>query len=79
MSKIRCWVIILLLLVILVLIGINLVDKDDFVVVMVNSNDFMYKSEYMDIVVYSLEGVLSYCLIVQYVEYFFDQVVLWFM
>lgn len=39
MSKTRRWVIILLSLAILVLIGINLADKDDPAAVMVNSND----------------------------------------
>lgn len=78
MSKIRCWVIILLLLFVLIFIGLNLVNMDDMVQLEVNFNDFMYKSEYIDIVVYSLEGVLSYWLIVEYVEYFFDQEVFWF-
>lgn len=31
MSKVRCWVIIVLLLVVLVMIGINMVEKDDIV------------------------------------------------
>lgn len=43
MSKTRRWVIILLSLAILVLIGINLADKDDPAAVMVNSNDPTYK------------------------------------
>lgn len=60
MSKVRCWVIIVLLLVVLVMIGINMVEKDDIVQVVVNNNDFIYKSEYMDMFVYNLEGVLSY-------------------
>ncbi|EHC45209.1 Uncharacterized protein YrbK [Salmonella enterica subsp. enterica serovar Give str. S5-487] len=73
MSKTRRWVIILLSLAILVLIGINLADKDDPAAVMVNSNDPTYKSEHTDTVVYSPEGALSYRLIAQHVEYFSDQ------
>lgn len=42
------------------MIGINMVEKDDIVQVVVNNNDFIYKSEYMDMFVYNLEGVLSY-------------------
>ncbi len=67
MSKTRRWVIILLSLAILVLIGINLADKDDPAAVMVNSNDPTYKSEHTDTVVYSPEGALSYRLIAQQV------------
>ncbi|ECW0954168.1 LPS export ABC transporter periplasmic protein LptC [Salmonella enterica] len=78
MSKTRRWVIILLSLAILVLIGINLADKDDPAAVMVNSNDPTYKSEHTDTVVYSPEGALSYRLIAQHVEYFSDQAVSWF-
>lgn len=64
MSKVRRWVIIVLLLAVLVMIGINMVEKDDIVQVVVNNNDFIYKSEYTDTFVYNLEGVLSYRLIV---------------
>ncbi|EBG7858977.1 LPS export ABC transporter periplasmic protein LptC [Salmonella enterica] len=78
MSKTRRWVMILLSLAILVLIGINLADKDDPAAVMVNSNDPTYKSEHTDTVVYSPEGALSYRLIAQHVEYFSDQAVSWF-
>ncbi|EDY5041332.1 LPS export ABC transporter periplasmic protein LptC [Salmonella enterica] len=78
MSKTRRWVIILLSLAILVLIGINLADKDHPAAVMVNSNDPTYKSEHTDTVVYSPEGALSYRLIAQHVEYFSDQAVSWF-
>ncbi|MGS9179318.1 LPS export ABC transporter periplasmic protein LptC, partial [Salmonella enterica subsp. enterica serovar Infantis] len=69
---------ILLSLAILVLIGINLADKYDPAAVMVNSNDPTYKSEHTDTVVYIPEGALSYRLIAQHVEYFYDQAVSWF-
>nr|MCD4630229.1 lipopolysaccharide ABC transporter substrate-binding protein LptC [Proteus mirabilis] len=46
MSKARRWVIILLSLAVLVLIGINLADKDDTAQVVVNTSDPTYKSEH---------------------------------
>ena len=51
MSKARRWVIILLSLAVLVLIGINLADKDDTAQVVVNTSDPTYKSEHTDTVV----------------------------
>ena len=78
MSKTRRWVIILLSLAVLVMIGINLADKDDTAQVVVNNNEPTYKSEHTDTVVYSPEGALSYHLIAQHVEYYSDQAVSWF-
>ena len=78
MSKTRRWVIILLSLVALVLIGLNLADKDDSGPVAVNTGDPTYKSEHTDTVVYSPEGALSYRLIAEHVEYFSDQGLSWF-
>lgn len=78
MSKTRRWVIILLSLAVLVMIGINLADKDDTAEVVVNNNEPTYKSEHTDTVVYSLEGALSYHLIAQNVEYYSEQAVSWF-
>ncbi|MGL5699726.1 MAG: LPS export ABC transporter periplasmic protein LptC [Kluyvera sp.] len=78
MSKTRRWVIILLALVALVLIGLNLADKDDSSQAVINANDPTYKSEHTDTVVYSPEGALSYRLIAEHVEYFSDQAVSWF-
>ena len=78
MSKTRRWVIILLSLAVLVLIGINLTDRDDDSEVVINNSDPTYRSEHTDTVVYSPEGALNYRLIAQHVEYFSDQAVSWF-
>lgn len=78
MSKTRRWVIILLSLLALVLIGFNLVDKDDTTQAVVSNNDPTYKSEHTDTVVYSPEGALNYRLIAEHVEYFSDQAISWF-
>ncbi|BBQ82043.1 MULTISPECIES: LPS export ABC transporter periplasmic protein LptC [Enterobacteriaceae] len=78
MSKTRRWVIILLSLVALVLIGLNLADKEDSGPVTTNAGDPTYKSEHTDTVVYSPEGALSYRLIAEHVEYFSDQSLSWF-
>ena len=78
MSKTRRWVIILLALAALVLIGLNLADKDDPSQIAVNANDPTYQSEHTDTVVYSPEGALSYRLIAEHVEYFSDQGLSWF-
>ena len=66
MSKTRRWVIILLSLAVLVMIGINLADKEDTAQVVVNNNEPTYKSEHTDTVVYSPEGAMSYHLIAQH-------------
>ena len=78
MSKTRRWVIIVLSLVALVLIGLNLADKDDSSQVVINASDPTYKSEHTDTVVYSPEGALSYRLTAEHVEYFSDQAISWF-
>lgn len=78
MSKTRRWVIIVLSLVALVLIGLNLADKDDTSQAVVNANYPTYQSEHTDTVVYSPEGALSYRLIAEHVEYFSDQALSWF-
>ena len=78
MSKTRRWVIILLSLAVLVLIGVNLTDRDDDSEVAINNSEPTYRSEHTDSVVYSPEGALNYRLIAQHVEYFSDQAVSWF-
>ena len=78
MSKTRRWIIILLSLVALVLIGVNLADRDDPQTEVVNNNDPTYKSDHSDTVVYSPEGALNYRLIAQHVEYFSDDGISWF-
>jgi len=78
MSRTRRWVIILLSLAVLVLIGVNLTDRDDDSQVTINNSDPTYRSEHTDTVVYSPEGALNYRLIAQHVEYFSDQAVSWF-
>lgn len=78
MSKSRRWVIILLSLVALVLIGYNLVNKDEATQVVVDSNAATYQSEHTNTVVYSPEGALNYRLIADHVEYFSDQALSWF-
>lgn len=70
--------IILLALTALVLIGLNLADKDDTSQYVANANDPTYQSEHTDTVVYSPEGALSYRLIAEHVEYFSDQALSWF-
>ena len=59
MSKTRRWVIILLALTALVLIGLNLADKDDTSQYVANANDPTYQSEHTDTVVYRPEGARS--------------------
>ena len=66
MSKARRWVIIVLSLAVLVMIGINMAEKDDTAQVVVNNNDPTYKSEHTDTLVYNPEGALSYRLIAQH-------------
>ncbi|WP_395300853.1 LPS export ABC transporter periplasmic protein LptC [Enterobacter sp. ECC-175] len=78
MSKTRRWVIILLTLVALILIGVNLADRDDSQTEVVNTSEPTYKSDHSDTVVYSPEGALNYRLIAQHVEYFSDDSVSWF-
>ncbi len=78
MSKTRRWVIILLTLVALILIGVNLADRDDNQAEVVNTSDPTYKSDHSNTVVYSPEGALNYRLIAQHVEYFSDDSVSWF-
>ncbi|RKQ40409.1 LPS export ABC transporter periplasmic protein LptC [Enterobacter sp. R1(2018)] len=78
MSKTRRWVIILLSLAALVLIGINLADKDIVAPANVNSNEPTYKSEHSTTVVYNPEGALNYHLVAEHVEYFADTAISWF-
>ncbi|MCT4701992.1 LPS export ABC transporter periplasmic protein LptC [Enterobacteriaceae bacterium H20N1] len=78
MSKTRRWVIILLSLAALVLIGINLADKDIVAPVSVNSNEPTYKSEHSTTIVYSPEGALNYRLVAEHVEYFSETAISWF-
>ena len=78
MSKTRRWVIILLSLLALVLIGVNLVDKDTVAPQTVNSNEPTYKSEHSTTLAYSPEGALNYRLVAEHVEYFSDTAVSWF-
>ena len=59
MSKTRRWVIILLSLVALVLIGVNLADRDDTQTEVINNTDPTYKSDHSDTVVYSQIGRAS--------------------
>ncbi len=76
MSKARRWVIIVLSLAVLVMIGINMAEKDDTAQVVVNNND--PTRSHTDTLVYNPEGALSYRLIAQHVEYYSDQAVSWF-
>jgi lipopolysaccharide export system protein LptC len=78
MSKTRRWVIILLSLLVLVLIGFNLVDKDTVAPPTVNSNEPTYQSEHSTTLAYSPEGALNYKLVAEHVEYFSDTAVSWF-
>jgi lipopolysaccharide export system protein LptC len=78
MSKTRRWVIIVLALVVLVLIGVNLADRESPEPVSTNSSEPTYKSEHTDTVVYSPEGALNYRLIAQHVEYFSAEAITWF-
>jgi len=78
MSKTRRWVIIVLALIVLVLIGVNLADREQPAPVNANSSDPTYKSEHTDTVVYNPEGALNYRLIAQHVEYFSAEAITWF-
>lgn len=78
MSKTRRWVIIVLSLVALILIGVNLADREQPEQVTVNNTDPTYKSEHTDTVVYSPEGALNYRLIAQHVEYYSADAITWF-
>lgn len=78
MSKTRRWVIIVLSLVALILIGMNLADRDPVAPPTVNNNEPTYKSEHSTTVVYNPEGALNYRLVAEHVEYFSDKAVSWF-
>ncbi|VYT61368.1 LPS export ABC transporter periplasmic protein LptC [Metakosakonia massiliensis] len=78
MSKTRRWVIILLSLVVLILIGVNIADRDPQDQVTIDNSEPTYKSEHTDTVVYSPEGALNYRLIAQHVEYYSADAVSWF-
>ncbi|MGK7246947.1 LPS export ABC transporter periplasmic protein LptC [Buttiauxella agrestis] len=78
MSKTRRWVIILLSLLVLILIGVNLVDKDAVAPPTVNTNEPTYKSEHSTTLAYSPEGALNYRLVAEHVEYFSETAVSWF-
>ncbi|HEY1843555.1 MAG TPA: LPS export ABC transporter periplasmic protein LptC [Buttiauxella sp.] len=78
MSKTRRWVIILLSLAALVLVGINLADKDVVAPATVNNNEPTYKSEHSTTVVYNPAGALNYRLVSEHVEYFADTAISWF-
>ncbi len=78
MSKTRRWVIILLSLAALVLIGINLADKDIVAPVSVNNNEPTYKSEHSTTIVYDPKGALNYRLVAEHVEYFSEAAISWF-
>lgn len=78
MSKTRRWVIIVLSLVALILIGLNLADRDTVAPPTVNNTEPTYKSEHSTTVVYNPEGALNYRLVAEHVEYFSDKAVSWF-
>ncbi|WP_435928883.1 LPS export ABC transporter periplasmic protein LptC [Dryocola sp. BD613] len=78
MSKTRRWVIILLSLAALVLIGINLADKEIVAPVSVNNNEPTYKSEHSTTIVYDPKGALNYRLVAEHVEYFSESAISWF-
>ncbi|WMY74851.1 LPS export ABC transporter periplasmic protein LptC [Buttiauxella selenatireducens] len=78
MSNTRRWVIILLSLLVLILIGVNLADKDTVVQPTVSSNEPTYQSEHSTTLAYSPEGALNYRLVAEHVEYFSDTAISWF-
>ncbi|BDH44438.1 lipopolysaccharide export system protein LptC [Salmonella enterica subsp. enterica serovar Choleraesuis] len=78
MSKTRRWVIFVLLLAVLVLIGINLADRDEKVEPTIDDKTPTYQSEHSNTVVYSPEGDLNYRLIAEHAEYFSADGVSWF-
>lgn len=77
MSKTRRWIIFLLAFAALVLIGLNLTEKDEPSVT-VNNDTPTYQSELSTTVVYNPQGALSYKLTAQHVEYFSDTGTSWF-
>ncbi|WP_058910819.1 LPS export ABC transporter periplasmic protein LptC [Entomohabitans teleogrylli] len=78
MSKTRRWIITLLALLALILIGVNLVDRDEAPPPVTSDNEPTYKSDQSTTLVYSPEGALSYRLVTKHVEYFSSTSVSWF-
>ncbi len=78
MSKTRRWVIIVLALAVLVLIGINLTDRDETAPVAVNNNEPTYQSDHSTTQVYSPEGALNYNLVAEHVDYYGNTAISWF-
>ncbi|AFJ45506.1 LPS export ABC transporter periplasmic protein LptC [Shimwellia blattae] len=78
MSNTRRWVIILLTLLVLVLIGVNLADRDETGPVTTNTDEPTYKSGYSSTLVYSPEGALTYRLVSRTTGYYTAESVSWF-
>lgn len=78
MSKSRRWVILLLVLAVLVMIGLNITDRDELATPVDNSQVPTYQTEHSNTLAYSPEGKLSYQLVADHAEYFASDGVSWF-
>ena len=78
MSKARRWVIIVLSLAVLVMIGINMAEKDDTARWSSTTMIPPIKASIRTRSSITQKGALSYRLIAQHVEYYSDQAVSWF-
>lgn len=78
MSKTRRWIIFLLALAVLVMIGINLADKNTPPAPGVNGNTPTYQSEKSTTLAYNPEGALNYRLVADRAEYYSADGISWF-
>lgn len=78
MSRTRCWVIIILTIIAIVLIGLNIADRDREKPILVANNQPTYTSEHATTRVYNLSGGLNYLLVTEHVEYFAEDATSWF-
>ncbi|NDL63537.1 LPS export ABC transporter periplasmic protein LptC [Acerihabitans arboris] len=79
MSKTKCWITVLLVLVALVLIGLNLADKDGGQAPAAADNgEPTYQSEHTITLVYNPVGGLNYRLISEHVDHFALEQITWF-
>ncbi|MBV4412990.1 LPS export ABC transporter periplasmic protein LptC [Enterobacteriaceae bacterium YMB-R22] len=78
MSKLKRWTVIVLALIALILIGVNLANRDADAPVARNTSDPTYKSEGSTTVVYNPAGALNYRLIADHIEHYSDTAISWF-
>lgn len=78
MSRAKCWVIIFLAIVAIVLIGMNIADRKQDEPVIVDNNEPTYTTEHALTRVYNLNGALNYRLVTENVEHFAPESLSWF-